>query len=227
MPLPSTIGTGRGLIWYRKGALTPPPVNDPISVVAAGAVLTQATATTWNVGAPAGTVAGDFLLAYISVTGTPLTVTPPSGWVNAGSEIGDYVASTHSLFYKIADGSEGASFTFGLSASRSGAAVCIAVRGVDPADPIDVANLDTINSTSLPLPIVTATGPGLLIGLVGLDAARTITAPAPMTTQATKNTTPSFTIATELLAAGGATPSRTFTSSGTLTHQVFTIVLRD
>jgi hypothetical protein len=79
----------------------------------------QASGTTLTISKPAGTVDGDFLLAYIKHmdTSTP-TITPPAGWTALFDDVvlAGGGASVEGLYYKFAS-SEGASYAFSVSDS--------------------------------------------------------------------------------------------------------------
>lgn len=94
-----------------------------------------AAATSLVITKPAGTVARDVLLATISINGgTGITVTPPAGWTlllrtNSTTVLGQAV------YFRVADGSEGASFTFTVTSCFC-AGVIDCYSGVDNKNPI-------------------------------------------------------------------------------------------
>jgi MSHA biogenesis protein MshQ len=88
---------------------------------------------------PAGTVAGDVMVAAIAVRSSAVAITPPAGWSaqaatvqNAGN------SSRQQIFYRVATGAEPASYTWRFDALHAGAAgAIVSYSGVDTAAPID------------------------------------------------------------------------------------------
>jgi hypothetical protein len=147
----------------------------------------QGAASGSNVGAtslvlprPAPVVAGDAMLATVSVRGNP-RITPPAGWTvvrqdNSGSTM------RQAVFVRIAGTSEPTSYTFALSKSQSAAGGIVAYAGVDPASPVD-AHGGQVNasSTSLTAPSITTTESDvMLVGLFGIATLTTEVSPASM-----------------------------------------------
>ena len=99
--------------------------------------------TTWQTGTtiaatlPSGIVSGDLLLAFIGVDplgGTGLTVTPPSGWTESYDVQDTGQFCTSAMWYRKADGAEGATIDITVSASRAGCARIYRISGAeDPA----------------------------------------------------------------------------------------------
>jgi MSHA biogenesis protein MshQ len=92
-----------------------------------------------TINVPAGTVAGDVMVATIAVRTSAVLITPPAGWSaqaatvqNAGN------SSRQQIFYRVATGGEPASYTWTFDLPHSGAAGAIlSYSGVDTAAPID------------------------------------------------------------------------------------------
>jgi len=92
-----------------------------------------------TINVPAGTVAGDVMVAAIAVRTSAVSITPPAGWSaqaatvqNAGN------SSRQQIFYRVATGAEPASYTWRFDAPHSGAGGAIlSYSGVDTASPID------------------------------------------------------------------------------------------
>lgn len=92
-----------------------------------------------SINVPAGTVAGDVMIAAIAVRPSSVLITPPSGWSaqtatvqNAGN------TSRQQIFYRVATGGEPASYTWLFDALHIGAAgAIVSYSGVDPSAPID------------------------------------------------------------------------------------------
>ncbi|HZR02677.1 MAG TPA: LamG domain-containing protein [Burkholderiales bacterium] len=140
----------------------------------------SAASVTINV--PAGTKAGDLLLAAVAARNAA-TVTAPAGWT-AVAALNTTSGTTlrQVVYYRVATGTEPASYTFTLSSSVRTAGLIVAYRGVDTANPIDVsagqanASASTITAPSI-TPSVTGT---MLVGLFSAATGTTISSAAGM-----------------------------------------------
>ncbi|MGQ5525045.1 DUF6701 domain-containing protein [Chitinimonas sp. PSY-7] len=98
----------------------------------------NATSTTLAVNVPAGTVAGDVMLVQFATSRSASVLATPAGWTQIRSDNRTYltVGISKAIYYRVATGSEPASYTF--TSSLSGALVLTAVtmRGVDNTSPI-------------------------------------------------------------------------------------------
>jgi hypothetical protein len=113
-------------------------------------------ATTIAVAVPAGVVAGDVLLTwtYFNVGGT-LAVTRPAGWNLV--RVDNVFQGSVGLYWRLADGTEPATYTWTLSTAARGIVAMNAYTGVSPTSP--VGHLHVVKPTSgttLPLPAKTA-----------------------------------------------------------------------
>lgn len=93
----------------------------PVSTLAASFPLIQGTSngataggTTENINLPASIQVGEMLMAFVSVGGGALSV--PAGWTQAYTVVSS-VVQRQSMFYKVADGSEGS--TLAVTGSNS------------------------------------------------------------------------------------------------------------
>ncbi|MCL4354508.1 hypothetical protein M1349_03495 [Patescibacteria group bacterium] len=94
---------------------------------------------------PAGTVSGDVIIAFIQTSGTT-TVTPPADWKPI--ETIQNTGSTN-VFFKVAGGSEPASYTFNYDASPTyHIGRLVTYYNVDGSDPADVIHSGVTDSTS-------------------------------------------------------------------------------
>ena len=118
--------------------------------------LVQTTASTSMViTKPAGTVLNDLLIATVS-TQNDTTISPPAGWTQLG-QLTEQNDVTMGVWYRVAGGSEPASYTFTWDSSRESNGAILRYDGADPVAPIDVSAI-TSNETSSPLaPSVTTT----------------------------------------------------------------------
>jgi hypothetical protein len=115
---------------------------------------------------PAGTVAGDLLVAIQTsdLNGSQAAMTAPTGWTEAGSS-GRLGTGFMKVWTKVATGSEPASYSFLDETDSQGSAVIVAVTGQDPAAPL-VATPSFNNgtdSTAHTAPAVTGATGGILI----------------------------------------------------------------
>jgi RHS repeat-associated protein len=193
------------------------------------------TATSITIARPAGTQAGDQLLATVAVHGgTEITLTTPTGWTLIDSR----PQSTNvrlGLYRRTATTGDPTDWAFtwtGATPSRKAVAAISAYTGVDPTAPLDTWVTDPGPSTHTHTsPTTTSTGPGLAISVVAVRAATTLTTTAPAGTteryEATSSGTNALTLAaTDRTHPGGGTGTTT-TSSGLAGPDVTaTIVLR-
>jgi hypothetical protein len=125
------------------------------------ATATALDATSIAVARPAGTAAGDVLLARIANRNqVAATLTVPSGWTvlrsdQSASQLKSFVA------FKVAGSAEPASYSFGISIASNAIASIVAFSGADPTNPID-AQSGQKNGTSATLaaPAVTTASSG-------------------------------------------------------------------
>ena len=182
--------------------------------------------------APAGVQPGDVLIATVDSRGKP-DITAPAGWTLIRF---DANANTQrkATFFKVATGSEPASYTFTLSRTESASGAILAYIGVDTTNPIDVhdVNIEQGNRTNqLVAPSVTTSLDGaMIITLTG--AARNVNIePAPTTTERVEITSiGNYAITTHaadtLQTTAGPTGSFTAIASGSTKYIAQTIALR-
>ena len=97
-----------------------------------------ASVTSMAVNLPASISSGDLLLAFAEVRNSG-TWTVPTGWVEFGSQLGGASVGELTAFYKIADGTEGATATWTASASTTAAWQSMKVTGWHGAAAPEVA----------------------------------------------------------------------------------------
>jgi hypothetical protein len=182
--------------------------------VATGPAFRAASSTTTITGgggftltAPTGTTVGDVLIVQMNVlydSKSGATGTAPIGWTVRGTgDDASYPNLPWRTFSRIATGSDSFVWTAGANWETL-AATMIAVSG---ATAVDVAGTRTL--TAVASSVTTTTSPTLLVGLFSVRES-TISAPASMTARATiTDVNNSQIIATESLAATGATGTRT------------------
>lgn len=138
--------------------------------------------TTLTINKPTGTAVGDLLWAFMVAQGSSAVWTTPSGWTQAAAIEVFTSGGNCAAFYRIADGSEGASFVFTYGTTIvAGSGGIDRYTGVDQVTPIDVAastNLDDTGTNTAPvgLSITTVTdGAMLIMGIVANSATTNIT----------------------------------------------------
>ena len=195
--------------------------------------------TTAVVTKPAGVVSGDVLVAFATEdsSGPAVDITAPAGWTATGTN--DGLGIPTKIFWRVAGGSEGASYTFGTtnSAAADGIVRIVAFTGVDNTTPIQVAasyitsTNNGGNSVTLVAPSVTATGAGALVCYFASQNGGTLTTPtSPVGIAEIFNSTPGgyvINAADWVAVAAGATGTVTSTHSLSSGWTVASLVLNE
>lgn len=167
---------------------------------------------------PAGTVAGDVMVAVI-VNQAGGGITAPAGWTLIRSD-GD-TNLTQALFYRVATSGEPASYTWALACNRCVGGM-VTYRGVDNGDPVEAATSAGVvnNAATIVAPSIATTVSGdQLIGFFASSGAKAgIASPAGMATQISQSTNGgqngvSQLVADQALGAPGSTGTRTATAA--------------
>ena len=130
--------------------------------------------TSMNLTVPAATAADDLLIAHVSTDAADPTFGTPTGWVllvdaNSG---GSTTAST-AVWYRVADGTEPASYTFTWLSSTNAVGALSRYSGVDPASPIDAWATNTGSSSSPSAPsVVTTLDDTIVLRIMAADGKR-------------------------------------------------------
>ncbi len=155
-----------------------------------GSVTTYSgTATgTVTINAPAGTAAGDVLVASITGDLNPNMATVPVGWTPIVNGLGINSSSTSGarvfVYYHVVGASDPASYMWMLSTAVKWGGGITGYRGVNNTTPLDTSVTTavdaTYNATSITAPSVTTASNGaMLIGGVGCDCASPVISSAP------------------------------------------------
>jgi CSLREA domain-containing protein len=166
---------------------------------------------------PAGVTTGDVLLASIAQPNDG-AVTPPAGWTLIRSDV-QGTSVRQDLFYRVATGSEPASYVFNLAQSGQSAGAIVAYDGVDTTSPIDVhGGQANTASASYTAPSVTPTVSGATLVAFYANTTGTVTTPpAGMTERADHPSAAGATeIADEELVSAGSTGTRTATGTSSV-----------
>ena len=119
---------------------------------------------------PAGTVAGDLLIAAVATDGNNTSsLVPPAGWnvIHVADSAGNV---TFGVWWKIAGASESSSYTFSWSNSEQSYGWIMRFTGFDPSSPVNVISNDVGASDTPPSPfVVTTVANTLILRLGGFD----------------------------------------------------------
>jgi hypothetical protein len=150
-----------------------------VTIVNTASATKSGTGTTIAVNKPASVASGD-LLVIVAGFNTPGTVTSPSGFsamhVNVGGGgIGLCMCS------RVADGTEGASFTVTLASASDGFVICTALRGVDGTTPVlGTGDVSIPGLATATCPAVSWSGASDAVALIGYTQ-QGVTPPAAIT----------------------------------------------
>jgi hypothetical protein len=119
------------------------------------------------IGKPAGTVAGDLLIAAVAADGSvESTITPPAGWnvAHVSSQGGKI---TFGVWWKLAGASESGTYSFTWSGNRQAYGWIMRFTGHDSAVPINAVANTAGSATTPESPSVTSTVDNTLILRLG------------------------------------------------------------
>jgi hypothetical protein len=209
-------------------ATTPPPPPPPPPPSGSGAITvvgsTSDGASTARSGItltrPAGTAAGQVMVAAVSLNDDATVSAAPTGWTLVREDSVNPIRQV--VYVRVIGGTEPSSYTWTLSGSRRVAGGITAYSGVDTTTPVDTsaASLNP-SGTSVAAPSITTTRDGaMVVELVAVNAEGTVTPPDGMTEAweaASPNATSTRDVLAESSCAGqalaGATGSRVATAS--------------
>src|SRR6187200_2816128 len=222
--------TPKGLRWsveLRNGAwwltlrlddskLSLPYVIDPAVTHRNTQTGTATGATSVSVTKPTGVQANDLLVAHVMVTGNVTASIAGSGWtaITSGTAANQ---ATQASFYRIAGGSEPASYSFTWTGSQAAAATVTAYYGVLSSSPFDVfsAIASTNNTTSVTAGTLTTTAnDDIVLAFFGSASNSTYTPPGGWNERGDIGTTGiSGSVADEIKVTAGATGNVSATST--------------
>ncbi|MGH2994721.1 MAG: hypothetical protein ACRDN6_05370 [Gaiellaceae bacterium] len=201
-------------------------VVTPYATAASAAVATQtaavASSTSVSVAKPAGTVAGDVLVATVTARfGAAAPITTPVGWtfVRRDTCILPATQMTQALYVRAAGSSEPPSTQWTFDRAASASAGIVAYRGADAASPVVASSGGTrVDSLDAVAPSVTTTAADTLVaGSFGRSGTSAVTTPSGTTWRysiASSSTSPAATLGLDLIRpSAGATGTVTTTSS--------------
>jgi len=163
----------------------PPPATGGITVVNSSTANSGTAVTTASLPVPAGTAAGDVLVASITTDLNP-NLTAPAGWttmVNAKSINSTSTSGARAFaYYKVVGAGDPGTYNWTLSTAAKWGGGITAYRGVNNTTPLDssvVTAADTsYSATSITVAsITTATNGAMLIGGVACDCSAPVVTP--------------------------------------------------
>jgi hypothetical protein len=198
----------------------PPQAADTPQVRSAASAVANAGVTSMAMNAPAGTQAGDVLLAMTANQGgTSRTLTPPAGWTAIpNTDLSDGTNARIRAWYKVAGPSEPSSYTWAIGGGTnySSAGGIMAISGANTSSPIDVAGsqLNTSGAKTLTAPSITTTQPHTLLVYGGaVNQPALFTPPQLFIEQWDRSTAATYNVATTAATSGfdpfGATGAAT------------------
>jgi hypothetical protein len=168
---------------------TPSPSSSPSAgITFQGATTTVNTTASASlvIPKPAGTAAGDLLVASLALNGSAIWSAPP-GWVQMAA-VTTVANPKLYAYYRVAAAVEPASYSWSLDSAAASSGGIARYTGVNTANPLDAPVKTASSSTivaALTVPGVTTASPGaMLVGAAAINASPTtvtITAPNGMT----------------------------------------------
>jgi len=206
-------------------AIAPATARAAISFVAPSSAATSGGgATSLVIAKPTGVVSGQVMVATVTATGTG-ALTAPSGW----AVVKDTTLSAtmrQIAYYRVAGGSEPASYSWSLGTTRQASGGIADYSGVNNTAPIDASTGTTGASGNATISSVTTSAANdMVIGTVAFATATTVTPDASMTERYDKASPSTTTEAADFIqAAAGATATKTavpaVTTSGWISQPV-------
>ncbi|MEM6570220.1 MAG: Ig-like domain-containing protein [Planctomycetota bacterium] len=194
-----------------------------IELVAAGTAASAA-GLDLDVPTPAGTAAGNTLVAAIAIRPSSAVITPPAGWtLIRRTDSTTAVLSSLLTYRRVAEAGEPATHRWSFTASSGSAGAIVAFRAVESTAPVDAdGGQETASALAHAAPSVTTTSArAMLLTAHSYASAGTWTPPAGMTEVAdVASLVPddavgiSLSVNVELLTVAGATGARSATASG-------------
>lgn len=208
-----------------------------VTVRSASQAVAAAGSTPWTVPAPAGVTAGDLLVAFTTASGSSYTGLTASEFTQTGADgPGGGGESPCRVWLRVAGGSEPGSYTFGRPTSTVALGEIVALVGADTASPVDAA-LSWGSGAAAASQVAPSISPSLAGSMMvcgwragSFGTTNSYTVPGSMTERADQPSGNHYqALATELLAAAGATGTRTATGTGTplLAWTAFSIAIKE
>ena len=190
---------------------TPAGTTEPVGAISyVGAATAEGAGTSTTVAGPAGTAAGDLLVAAVSVRGAP-TITPPAGWTLVRMDANS-TTMRQALYYKVATGSDSSTWT--LSKAFGHVVQVLAYRGVDGASPVVASAGQLSSSTTISHPSAASVAGSRVVTIAGIARTATLAPASPLVERAEVTTSSA---ATYKVTADSADTTVEGTTSGAFT----------
>jgi hypothetical protein len=226
LPRASIIALGALVLSF---AMAPASALGAISFVAAGSAATSGGgATSLAITKPTGVASGHVMVATVTATGSG-ALTAPSGWTVV-KDTTQGTAIRQITYYKLAGGSEPASYAWGLGTTRQASGGILAYSGVNATAPIDATNSASgASGNAVASSVTTSVANDQVVVASAFNINTTVTPPGG-TTERYDLPSPSTTsdAADFAQATAGATGTRTMTpATSTSAWIAQTVALRD
>ena len=177
----NSTGSSTASVTITVSATTPPPATGGITVVNSSTTYSGTATLTAPLPVPAGTAAGDVLVASVAADLNP-TMTPPTGWTPIVSGLSVSTGARLFSYYHVVGASDPASYTWTFNTSVKWGGGITAYRGVNNATPLDstVATATDTSWTKSSLTvgsITTATNGAMQISTIICDCASPVFSP--------------------------------------------------
>ena len=167
----SLIGSviGAGATSFTDNSPGDPGCGDSAGYVASETTIETSDVTSIAVTVPAASQVGDVLIGHISVDDDTPGFNTPSGWtLVATNTAGD--GWGHAAYYRVADGTEPASYTFSWTISAESTAAISLYSGIDAGAPINATATSHGDDSPLTAPsVVTTVADTVVVRLVSAD----------------------------------------------------------
>lgn len=232
--MPSCIASWRRALWLPLvvllsgigSTLAPTSANAAIAFVGASQAENGSGSSTLVITKPTGVAEGGLMVATVTAAGTG-AVTTPSGWTVIKSLTGTTLRQV--TYYKVAGGSEPASYSWSLGSSRAASGGIVDYSGVNQTVPVDATASTSGESGNGSAPTVTTSAADELILAVASFATGTTVTPDASTTERidANSATNTTAVADFAQASAGATTAKTITPAAAGAWIGQTIALRD
>jgi hypothetical protein len=161
-------------------ALSPTLAHASIGFVGASQAENGSGSSSLSIAKPSGVIEGGVMVATVTAAGTG-SITTPSGWTVIKNVAG--TALRQVTYYKVAGGSEGASYSWNLGSSRAASGGIADYSGVNQAVPVDATASASGESGNAAVPSVTTSAANDMVLTAASFATATTVTPGAGTTE--------------------------------------------
>ena len=157
------------------GGSTPPPSTSGITLGASTTTNNTTATATVTLTKPAGTAAGDVLVASFTADKNPTVSAVPAGWTAIVNNLSIGSGARVFAYYRVVGASDPGTYSWTLSTTAKWGGGVTAYKGVNNTTPLDSSVVTAVNTTYLASSIAgpsvtTASNNAMLIGGVGFDS---------------------------------------------------------